>query len=95
MPEQRRQWTAELLTLAPETSRGEHLYSNANYVVAGAMLEEVTGQQWEDLMQEHVFAPLGMTSTGGWAKKDLLYCVSWAWDQTSEHFKVSSQLFMG
>ena len=35
------------------------------------------------------FATLGMTSTGGWAKKDLLYCVSWAWDQTSEHFQVS------
>jgi hypothetical protein len=35
------------------------------------------------------FATLGMTSTGGWAKKDLLYCVTWAWDQASEHFRVS------
>ena len=64
LPEQRRQWTAELLALAHETPRGTHLYSNANYVVAGAMLEAVTGQQWEDLMRQHVFTPLGMTSTG-------------------------------
>lgn len=35
------------------------------------------------------FATLGMTSTGGWAKKNLLYCVSWAWDPTSENFQVS------
>jgi hypothetical protein len=35
------------------------------------------------------YATLGMTSTGGWAKEDLLYCVTWAWDQNSEHFEVS------
>ena len=61
---QRRQWTSELLALPPETQRGTHLYSNASYVVAGAMLEAVTGQPWEELMQQHLFTPLGMTSTG-------------------------------
>ncbi|MFC1797090.1 hypothetical protein ACFL1V_08350, partial [Pseudomonadota bacterium] len=35
------------------------------------------------------FATLGMTSTGGWAAKDALYCVSWAWNQASENFQVS------
>jgi CubicO group peptidase (beta-lactamase class C family) len=64
LPEQRRQWAVELLSLAPETSRGTHRYSNANYVVAGAMLEAVTGEQWEDLMQRKILAPLAMTSTG-------------------------------
>jgi CubicO group peptidase (beta-lactamase class C family) len=62
--DQRRQWTAKLLAVPPETPRGTHLYSNASYVVAGSMLEAVTGQQWEDLMRQHVFTPLGMTSTG-------------------------------
>ena len=61
---QRRQWTFELLALPPETQRGTHLYSNASYVVAGAMLEAVTGQPWEEPMQQHLFTPLGMTSTG-------------------------------
>ena len=35
------------------------------------------------------FATLGMTSTGGWAAADALYCVSWAWNQDSENFQVS------
>jgi CubicO group peptidase (beta-lactamase class C family) len=64
LPEQRRQWAAELLALPPETSRGTHRYSNANYVVAGAMLEAVTAEPWEDLMQRKILTPLGMSSTG-------------------------------
>ena len=64
LTEQRRQWAGELLALAPESSRGTHRYSNGGYVVAGAMLEAVTGERWEDLMQRNVFTPLGMASTG-------------------------------
>ncbi len=60
---QRRQYAAELLELEPEAQRGTHLYTNAGYIVTGAMLEEITGEQWEDLMQRELFAPLGMTST--------------------------------
>ena len=56
--------TAELLTMAPAAARGTYQYSNAGYIVAGAMLEAVTGQSWEALMQTHLFGPLGMTSTG-------------------------------
>jgi len=62
--EQRRRWAAELLQLAPEGPRGIHNYSNANYVVLGAMLETVSGKTWEHLMQQYLFEPLGMTSTG-------------------------------
>lgn len=62
--EHRRQWTAEILALVPESPRGEHSYSNTNYIVAGAMLEELTGELWEDLIRRAVFEPLGMTSTG-------------------------------
>ncbi len=40
------------------------LYSNAGYVIAGAMLERVTGTVWEDLMRERIFEPLGMASAG-------------------------------
>ncbi len=64
LPEHRRQWAAEILALAPETPRGTHRYGNTNYIVAGAMLEVVTGELWEDLMQRAVLTPLGMTSTG-------------------------------
>ena len=40
------------------------LYSNAGYVVAGAMIEAATGEAWESLIQTWVWEPLGIT-TGG------------------------------
>ncbi len=39
-------------------------YQNANFILAGAMLERCTGKSWEDLMKSELFQPLGMT-TGG------------------------------
>ena len=39
-------------------------YSNLGYVLAGAVLEHLTGRAWEDLMRERLFLPLGIT-TGG------------------------------
>jgi CubicO group peptidase (beta-lactamase class C family) len=38
-------------------------YSNANYVLLGAVLEAVTGQSLDDVLQELVFRPANMTST--------------------------------
>lgn len=49
---------------APAVARGEFLYSNLGYIVAGAMLERVTGQTWEALMKARIFTPLGMTGCG-------------------------------
>ena len=42
----------------------EFQYSNVGYVLAGAMAERVTGQAWEDLMQDGLFQPLGMATAG-------------------------------
>jgi CubicO group peptidase (beta-lactamase class C family) len=39
-------------------------YQNANYIIAGAMLENLFGQSWEDLITQYLFQPLGMTSAG-------------------------------
>jgi CubicO group peptidase (beta-lactamase class C family) len=44
--------------------RGKFLYSNFGFVVAGHVAEVATGKPWEALMQELLFAPLGMTSAG-------------------------------
>jgi CubicO group peptidase (beta-lactamase class C family) len=52
------------LEKAPESKRGELLYSNLGYVVAAAMAERVTGESWESLMQKRLFDPLDMTSAG-------------------------------
>ncbi len=49
----------------PEYEPGtEFRYSNAGYVIAGAMAERATGKSWERLIEEEVFTPLGITSFG-------------------------------
>ena len=67
----RARWAAEgrqllvrdwLTTVPPAVKRGEFLYSNVGYTVAGAMLERMAGRGFEWLLKERVFAPLGMTS---------------------------------
>jgi CubicO group peptidase (beta-lactamase class C family) len=39
-------------------------YQNANFILAGAMLERCTGKAWEDMMKTELFGPLGMTTAG-------------------------------
>ena len=38
-------------------------YSNLAYAVAGLVIEAVSGQRWADYVQQHIYAPLGMTSS--------------------------------
>ncbi|MBK9176014.1 MAG: serine hydrolase [Flavobacteriales bacterium] len=38
-------------------------YSNSGYILLTAIIEEVSGQQWADYANEHLFAQAGMTST--------------------------------
>ncbi|RFB14790.1 class A beta-lactamase-related serine hydrolase [Bacillus sp. HNG] len=44
-----------------ETPGTQHQYSNANYSILAALIEEVSGQSYADFMEERVFKPLGMT----------------------------------
>jgi CubicO group peptidase (beta-lactamase class C family) len=37
------------------------VYTNANYVLLGAIVEEVTGRPYADHLEERLFSPLGMT----------------------------------
>ncbi len=47
--------------LKPATSfRSEYAYDNILYIVAGALIEAVSGQSWEDYMRDHVFRPAGL-----------------------------------
>ncbi|WP_417487442.1 serine hydrolase domain-containing protein [Maricaulis sp.] len=62
---QRIAYAAMVLSAEPAAEpEAEFLYSNAGYVVAGAMLEQATGEDWEVLIQSEVFEPLGLASAG-------------------------------
>lgn len=56
------------LTAAP----GEkHQYSNANFSILGALIEEVTHQTFSEFMEEQVFSPLGMKNAA--ANRSMAY----------------------
>jgi len=57
----RKQTVERLRYIKPATSfRSRYAYDNILYGVAGQLIEEVSGQRWEDYVREHVFAPAGM-----------------------------------
>ena len=50
--------------IKPATSfRSGYAYDNVLYSVAGQLIEEVTGQTWEQFVKERVLKPAGMTSS--------------------------------
>ncbi|WP_291415030.1 serine hydrolase [Actinophytocola sp.] len=56
-----RRWVAGLADVTPAAAPGErHQYSPANAVIAGALLEEVSGLSFSDYVRREVFAPLDM-----------------------------------
>ena len=65
LPEQRLSYAGHILALPPESEPGStYLYSNAGYVIAGAMLEQATGEAWEVLIEREVMTPLGIDDFG-------------------------------
>ena len=52
-------WATLPLDFAPGT---EFQYSNTGYVIAGAIVEQVTGQPLMEVMRRRIFEPLGMKS---------------------------------
>jgi CubicO group peptidase (beta-lactamase class C family) len=68
LPQQRLEIARQALSrppaIPPDT---KYWYSNVGYILAGAVLEHLTGRAWEDLMRERLFQPLGI-STGGFGQ---------------------------
>lgn len=66
-----RSWTAtELLEPVSRKERlfeppgTQHRYSNTNFLVAGLLVEQITGQPLRDSLRTRITDPLGMTQTG-------------------------------
>ncbi|WP_419992508.1 serine hydrolase domain-containing protein [Streptomyces boninensis] len=54
---------AELADVEPAAEPGEkHIYASANYLLLGAIVEEVTGRPYATYLRESVLGPLGMKS---------------------------------
>jgi CubicO group peptidase (beta-lactamase class C family) len=60
--QQRAQFVRTLLARPPAGEPGKYLYSNAGFALAGAMLEQASGQSWEELLRRELFEPLAMAS---------------------------------
>ena len=65
LPQQRLEIARQALSRPPGIPPdAKYWYSNVGYVLVGAVLEQLTGRAWEELMRERLFQPLGI-STGG------------------------------
>jgi len=62
--DQRSELAGRALAAPPRGTVGAFAYANANYIVAGAAIERITGQSWEDALRAELWKPLGVT-TGG------------------------------
>ena len=57
----RKETVRRIRYLKPATSfRSGYAYDNILYMAAGQLIEEVTGQPWEQYLRDHVFLRLGM-----------------------------------
>lgn len=65
LSKQRLECVAMLAKIKPLSVPGTtYLYSNLGYVIAGAIAEKSMSSNWEDLMTQLIFEPLGMKSAG-------------------------------
>lgn len=55
----------EELAKKPQSPPGsKYVYSNLGYIIAGAVVEKVTGKSWEQSVSSEIFEPLKMKSIG-------------------------------
>jgi len=63
--EQRREFVEAVLSQPPAAAPGtKMIYSNQGYAILGAMLEKITGRDYETLITEKLFKPLHMDTAG-------------------------------
>lgn len=53
-----------VLQQPPATARGTYAYANANYILAGAIAERLYDGEYEQIVNDRLLRPLGMTTVG-------------------------------
>ncbi len=60
----RKDVTLALRHIKPATSfRSAYAYDNVLYIVAGQLIQEVSGLSWEEFVKRHIYQPLAMNSS--------------------------------
>lgn len=67
----RKDWSLQALNL-PAGTKGQHVYSNNNFVIVGHILETIMDQSWEELMIQHLFDPMEMDDTAFGAPRNTI-----------------------
>lgn len=80
---------AEPLAFAPGEGSS---YNNGGFMLAGYIIEQVSGQSYAEFLQEHIFDPLGMKNTGYAAAADAL-AIGYRNATTAENPLDGSRLF--
>ena len=78
LPEQRLKFVLKLLAHSPDRAPGQFAYTAANFILAGAILEKITGRSWEELMRDRLYGPLHLSS-GGFGPPGLAGQVTQPW----------------
>ena len=47
----------------PTSFRSAYAYDNVLYLVAGQLIEKLSGMSWEEFVRTRIVAPIGMTSS--------------------------------
>src|SRR5690348_12534740 len=83
LPQQRLEIAKQALSRPPRIPPDTKIYySNVGYVLAGAVLEQLTGRAWEELMRERLFQPLGI-NTGGFGPPGIADKTEQAWGHST------------
>jgi CubicO group peptidase (beta-lactamase class C family) len=64
LTEQRMEVVFWALKQPPANARGTYRYSNTGYIIAGAIVDKLTGRTFEEMLLDRVLKPLGITTVG-------------------------------
>jgi CubicO group peptidase (beta-lactamase class C family) len=75
--------------------REQFYYSNVMYMAAGVAAEEITGTDWETLIHERIFEPLGMESSTTSiieAQEDPRLSLGYLWDEDLQEYRYKQMI---